>query len=167
MAYDNKRLKTLKWLQDIASKKRKYQSGYRYETMKDNIFIRFGRFYATDSYILARVDYPENEHDGDECWQTVKHFTTADGKLMETFEFENVDRHMQNDFFERVVPYPKDYANWQDAPAFDASLFEIAIKGFKINDIPMSFAFTPEKCVISGHNKDVSILVVIMGTKRR
>lgn len=163
MANDSKKLRTMKWLQKISSSKNNR------EFLK-YVFAHLGKFFATDTYILACVEYPEHNGAGFDQWDTIERFTDDSGYLLQDFEYVKcVGKPL--DWLERLeslFPHPRDYAHtWDEQPSIDSKKLALAMKGFEINDIPMHMAFTPEKLVISGHNKDVSISVVMMGIVRR
>lgn len=166
MAYDSKKLKTLKWLEKLCSEKRRYNKfGNSVRLME--IFARFGRLYATDSIICACVEYPENVRAGEFDWQILSEFTDEKGYLLPILTFEDMEKPFTaNDFFEKYFPAPRDYAKWDDTAPVNPDVLMFALKPFKINGINPYFAFTPNKIVLSGHNRDVSMKVCMMCTSK-
>lgn len=166
MAHDMKKLKTLKWLEKLSSKRitglDEPMNPYR-----QNVFARFGRFYATNGYILADVEYPEHTHDADDEWQAIAHYQDDKGYLLPTVEYfkpEICDR-MRDRVFEDM--FIKSIAlDWDSSQAFNPALIAECMQPFKINGICPSMAMLGDRLEFAGHNKDVSIKVLMIGVRK-
>lgn len=166
MAHDMKKLKTLKWLEKLSSKRitglREPMNPYRY-----NVFARFGRFYATNGYILAYVEYPEHIRAGEDEWEAIAHYQDDKGYLLPEIEYykpEICDR-MRDRIFEDV--FIKSIAlNWDSSQAFNPALIAECMQPFKINGICPSMAMLGERLEFAGHNKDISIKALVIGVRK-
>ena len=166
MAHDMKKLKTLKWLEKLSSKRigglNEPMNPYRY-----NVFARFGRFYATNGYILACVEYPEHVHDADFEWKAIAHYQDDKGCLLPAIEYrkpEICDR-MRNSVFEDAFIKPIALI-WDSSQPFNPALISECMQPFKINGICPCVAMLGEKLEFSGHNNDVSIKVLMMEIRK-
>lgn len=164
MAHDMKKLKTLRWLEKLSSKRiaglNKLMNPY-----ERNVFARFGRFYATNGYILAYVEYPEHLHDADYEWLAVAHYQDDRQYLLPKIEYykpEICDR-MRDRVFDDMFIKPVSL-HWDSSQAFNPALIAECMQPFKINYISPSMAMMGEKLEFAGHNKDVSIKVLVMGS---
>lgn len=168
MAYNNKKLKTIKWLERLACGSRPYNRKYK-DWLHDNerlshIFARFGRMYATDSYVIAYVEYPEEIRAGENEWQVLESYTDERGYLLPILKWHDMEKPFaDNDFMQKHFPAPTEYCYWEHVPKFDPAILEFGLKPFKINGIKPYMCFTSQKLILSGHNRDVSIMVVMMG----
>lgn len=165
MAFDTKQLRTCKELVKLSKAPRYIAKGaHSYAHFAEGkIFVRFGCFYATNSYVLACVQWPEYEHAGDEEWMELSRFMDNDGKLTK-FEFEPCEKQRANDFFDkhfinRVID------NSESLP-FNARLMRDALMLFQINDIAPIMYNDGTRWELSGHNEDVSIKVILMGVRK-
>jgi hypothetical protein len=162
MAFDRKKLQTLKWLRKIATT---VPSGMKtpYNSYRDDIFVRFGRFYATNGYMVACASWDENFHDGYDEWLTVKRFEDEKGHLLETLEFAPYERYdLKNDAFERFFPVPSnkrkpDYF-YMPSPA----LVTLAMRGFALNDLYPTYQMTDTQVLYTAHNRDIELRVSCM-----
>lgn len=169
MAYDNKKLKTIKWLEKLACESRPYNRKHKQRFADGNarlahIFARFGRMYATDSYVIAYVEYPEEIRAGECEWQVLEKYTDERGYLLPILKWQDMEKPFaDNDFMQKHFPAPTEYCDWDHVPRFNPAILEFGLKPFKINGINPYMCFTSEKLILSGHNRDVSIMVVMMG----
>ena len=164
MAFDTKQLRTCKELMKL-SKAPRYiiKSAHSHARFAEGkIFVRFGRFYATNSYVLACVQWPEYEHAGDEEWMELSRFMDNDGKLVK-FEFEPCEKQCANDFFDKYFIEKLDYS---DNLPVNAHLLRDALMLFQINDIAPILYQDGTRWELSGHNKDISIKAIVMGTRK-
>lgn len=166
MAHDMKKLKTLKWLEKLASKR---ITGLKdpYNPYRFNVFARFGRFYATNGYILACVEYPEHAHDTDVSWFAIEHYQDDKGYLLPEIEYgkpeicDMMHDRVFEDMFIKSMPL-----HWDSLQAFNPALVAECMQPFKINGICPSMAMSGEKLEFSGHNKDVSVKVLVIGVRK-
>ena len=162
MAFDRKKLQTLKWLRKIATTT---PSGMKsaYNPYSGDIFVRFGLFYATNGYMVARVSWDENMHDGDDTWLTVKRFEDEKGHLLEALEYAPYERYnLKNDAFEKFFPSPSggckpDYFH-MPSPA----LVTLAMRGFALNDLYPTYQMTDTQVLYVAHNRDIELRVSCM-----
>ena len=154
MAFDTKRLKTFKWLDDLAKKSRYYRM--------QNILARFGSLYATNDIVLAKVDYPEFEHMGDFEWLQIVHYLDDDGNLLEAPTAKRLDdQFSDNRIFDHF--FDDEFAALEYS--IDPKVLKTGLKGFEINRINPVIYTSQNKVYLMGHNKDVSIRVCMMGTR--
>lgn len=163
MAFDSKRLKTFRWMERLSSwNPPKLKEGYN--PYRGLILARFGRLYVTNSYILARVDYPEFAHLGDDEWLAIASYETSNGRLHElpTTYTPPVCQKMRDRVFEDffIAPTALHYDCCQE---FNPVLVAECMKPFQVNDITPTFGFQDYKLQFDGHNEDVSISVVMYG----
>lgn len=154
MSFDTKRLRTFKWLQSIADKGRGNRTS--------NIIVYCGHLYATDNYMLAQIDYPEFEHLSDWEWSKVTRYFDDEGKLLLMPEIEPLERQFENnDFFDSLFIRECARFDLRINPKF----LKNALKPFEINGV-LPNVYTDETCImLAGHNRDISIRVVLMGVK--
>lgn len=161
MAFDTKQLKTFDWLQKLGMKK---VPGLKsaYNPYESYIFVRFGRFYATNGYILASMEWPEYEHAGDEGWCVIDDYKDGKGRLLSPVTFSNPricglmrDREFEDQFIRLW--------DTQDAGPYNPRLVSECMKPFIINNIMPYIVIGANKLEFTGHDKDVSIRVVMMG----
>ena len=165
MAFDSKRLRTFKLLESISNS----QSSY----CKNNfprfpqIMVRDGQFYATNEIVLAKVEYPEFEHLSDYVWSNVKNYTGEDGLLLQIPEIEEREKQfLNNNIFDQFLNLLEDrYVHANEKP-IDCKVLEHGLKGFKINGISPLVYTAYDRIILCGHNKDVSMRVMMMGKSR-
>ena len=150
MAYDSRQLKTFKWLESIAK-----ESTFP-------IMVYCGSLYATDRYILAKVDYPEFFHLSDWEWSRVTDYFDDDGFLLEEPKIEPMPRQFTNNriFDDMFI----DKLSIFDC-RFNPKFMRKALKVFEINRINPNLYTSGEKVELAGHNNDVSIKVMFMGMR--
>lgn len=162
MTFDKKRQRTFKELVKLTKTPRYMKSSYN--PLGEHVFARFGRFYATNAYILVRVDYPEFEHVADDEWMVLERFEDANGNLLETPELVPAEKQFKRDMFEQF--FIDDMCAPNQNPRVDARLFMDALNVFKINGLAPN-VFSDGSCYeLSAHNKEVSINAVVMGLRR-
>lgn len=163
MAFDDKRFKMFKWLFNIASRK---PTGFKegYNPYKGNVLCRFGKLYATNVYILAEVQYPEFEHVGDDMWMQVD-CHAVNGKHLEKPVFAEAEKHPKNDrlFSDMFIGNSAMY--YDSVQPFNPRLIAECMKPFTINGISPVIVMDGAKLEFIGHNKDVSIKVMMMGER--
>ena len=157
MAFDTKQLRTCKELVKL-SKMPKWLG--RYNRFENRIFVRFGQFYVTNEYVLARVEWDEYAHAGDDEWQELTRFMDDDGKLI-PFEFEPCEKQWSNDYFSRMFIKKLDNEQF----GIDPRLLKGVLNLFNINGINPVIVSGEGKYELSGHNKDVSIKALVMGAR--
>lgn len=155
MAFDKKQLRTCKQLLTISKPIKGLHSNAIFE---NTIFVRFGRFYVTNNYVLASVEWSEYEHAGDDEWCTLSRFED-NGKLIR-FEFETCEHQRANDFFDKHFMTRVDYT--EDLPV-NPKIFASALKLFEINDLTPIMVHDGARWELSAHNRDVSIKAIVMG----
>ena len=151
MAYDNKRLKTFKWLESV-------QKDYHFPLM-----IYSGSIYAANEIMIAKVDYPEFYHLSDFEWCEITHYTDDDGYLLKMPEIEVMKRQFHNNryFDDMFCQY------WHRLEcALDPKYMRKALKPFEINNIHPNMVVNTDRIELSGHNHDVSIRVMFMGVNK-
>lgn len=150
MAYDSRQLKTFKWLESIAK-----ESTYP-------IMVYCGSIYATDRYMLARVNYPEFYHLSDWEWSRVSRYFDDEGYLLREPEIEPMARQFTNNrIFDDMFINKLSLFDCK----FDPKYMRKALKVFEINRINPNLYTTGEKVELAGHNNDVSIKVMFMGMR--
>lgn len=159
MAFDSKQLRTCKQLMKLTKPIRGLKSS---ASLVDKIFVRFGRFYVTNSYVVVSVNWKEYEHAGDEEWLILSRFMDNDGKLI-PFEFEPCEMQRANDFFERHFLKHVDFSEYLPV---NPKLLSSVLKVFEINELTPVMVQDGAKWELSAHNKDVSIKAIVMGIRR-
>lgn len=162
MASDRKKLQTLKWLRKIATT---VPSGMKtpYNPYRDDIFVRFGRFYATNGYLVACASWDENMHDGDDEWLTVRAFEDEKGHLLEALEFMPYERYgLKNDAFERFFPAPMAGCRQDHFSMPSPALVTLAMRGFALNDLYPAYQMTDTQVLYTAHNRDIELRVSCM-----
>lgn len=160
MSYDTKRLKTFKWLEDLALGHAVYAKG---ATGLDGIHVFSGNIYASNGIVLAKVNYPEFEHLSDDVWSTVEGYTDSKGYLLETpilvekAKQPKNNRWLDDMFLNRI--YPEEFL-------FNPRVMEDALKSFKIYGINPILAVGNGKAELAGHSKEISIRVLMMGVRK-
>lgn len=166
MAFDTKRLKTCKWLEKIATSKAKVITRKPTYNTFNRVYTIYGNLYATNGYILAKVEYPEFAHISDEGWMQVESWFDEDGNLAQLPNLVEVQREnpmrerLFDDFFAKDVHY-------EQATKWDPLLIAEAVQPFKVNGITPNMYFNVDRVEFAGHNGDVSIQVLVMGMVRR
>lgn len=162
MAFDRKKLQTLKWLHKIATT---IPSGMKtvYNPYRGDIFVRFGRFYATNGYMVACASWDENLYDGGDEWLAVKRFEDEKGHLLETLEFAPYERYnLKNDAFEKFFPSPSDGCKPDYFHMPSPVLVTLAMKGFALNDLYPTYHMTDTQVLYTAHNHDIELRVACM-----
>lgn len=162
MAFDRKKLQTLKWLRKIATT---MPSGMKsvYNPYRDDIFVRFGRFYATNGYMVACASWDENFHDGDDTWLTVKRFEDEKGHLLETLEYAPYERYdLKNDAFEKFFPAPTAGRRQDHFHMPSPVLVTLAMRAFALNDLYPTYQMTDTQVLYAAHNRDIELRVACM-----
>lgn len=164
MAFDTKRLKAFKWLDKIATKQQRNVNALSTYNPYHNIYIRFGRLYATNGFILAEVEYPEFAHDGDDCWKVVAAYVDGTGKHLEQILYTETEqtKRMRDRLFTDMFPKQLHYDQCQP---FNPYLLAECMYLFKLYDINPIISLNGAWVMFSGHNKDVSIRVLTLGVK--
>ena len=160
MAFDTKQLRTCKELMKL-SKTPKYMKSSM-NPMGNNICVRFGQFYVTNSFSLVCVEWDEYQHAGDDEWKVLSRFMDNDGKLI-PFEFETAEKQWANDIFSRMFIEKVDYSNTLQV---NAHLLCDVLKVFVINDLKPIIVQDGSRYELSAHDKDVSIRAIVMGLRR-
>lgn len=158
MAFDKRRQRTFKELERLTKQPRYMKSSYN---PYDGIFVRFGRFYATNGYIMVYCEWPELLHCGKDEWLEVACYDDDEGNHMQIPGFMPVERNLQNDAFERFYWMQNDF----DPFTFNPRLMKDAMKIFEINGINPIWSCNNHQFGFSGHNDDVSINMVMVGCK--
>ena len=165
MTFDTKRLKTCKWLEKIATSKARIMSRKPAFNTFNRVYTIYGRLYATNNYILAEISYPEFEHISDEGWLQVESWFEESGnlaplpKLIEVQRENPMRERLFSDMFANTIHY-------EQSCKWDPYLIAEAMQPFKINDIAPNMYFNNEKLCLAGHNKDVSIRVLLVARER-
>ena len=154
MAFDTKRLKTFKWLDDLAKNSR--------HSRMQNVLARFGSLYATNDIVLAKINYPEFEHIGDFEWLQIVHYLDADGNLLEAPTAKRLDDQFKDD---RFLDHFFDDKFAALEYSIDPKVLKTGLKVFEINRINPVIYTSQDKLFLMGHNKDVSIRVCMMGAR--
>lgn len=166
MAFDDKRLKMMKWLEHIAKENVGYaKSVYRSFT---DILTIYGSLYATNGIILAEIQYPEFEHisDNDFFMYVTRYSEYKDGAwyLLEYPELAEYERELRPRIFTDMFP---DRNFYDEGFAFDTKVMKDALKPFEIYELNPYMCIDGYKCELAAHNKEVSMRVLLMGVKRR
>jgi hypothetical protein len=149
MAFDNRRLRSFKWLEDLANKRGKFP-----------IMVYCDSIYATDEIILAKVDYPEFVGLTDYEWCKVVSYIDNDGFLKNMPDLELMERQFRsNSIFNDMFIKKQERFDIR----FDPKVFKRALKIFEINKIMPSLSTDNSRIELTGHNNDVSIRVLMMG----
>lgn len=160
MSYDTKRLKIFKWLEDLANGRAAYSKG---AIGLKEILVYSGSIYSSNGIVLGKVNYPEFEHLSDWVWSTVEKYTDSNGYLLETPILIEKDRQPKNDRWldDMFVGhlYPEEFC-------FNPRVMRDALKPFEIYNINPLFARGNGKAELMGHNKEVSIRVLMMGVRK-
>lgn len=160
MAFDMKQLRTCKELMKL-SKIPKYMKS-SYNPMGENIYVRFGQFYVTNSFSLVCVEWDEYQHAGDDEWKVLSRFMDNGGKLI-PFEFETAEKQRANDIFSRMFMEKVDFS--EPLPV-NPHLLRDVLKVFEINGLAPIMAQDDSKWELAAHNDDVSIKAIVMGIRR-
>lgn len=163
MAFYDKRLKMMKWLEHIAKDNVRYAK-YVYRSFTDILTI-YGRLYATNGIILAEIQYPEFEHISDnDRFMYVTRYKDDEGYLLEYPELAEYQREMRPRIFTDMFP---DKYFYDEGFAFDTNVMKDALKPFEIYKLNPYMCIDGDKCELAAHNKEVSMRVLFMGVKRR
>lgn len=163
MAFDDKRLKMMKWLEHIAKNNVSYAKGC-YRSFNDILTI-YGRMYATNGIIIAEIQYPEFEHiSDDDRFMYVTRYKDDTGFLLETPELAEYPRELRPRIFTDMFP---DRHFYDEGFAFDTKVMKDALKPFEIYKLSPNMCIDGDRCEFSAHDKEVSMRVLFMGVKRR
>ena len=160
MAFNMKQLRTCKELMKLSKIPRYMKSSYN--PMGERIYVRFGQFYVTNSYVIVCVEWDEYQHAGDDEWKVLSRFMDNAGKLI-PFEFEASEMQRANDIFSRMFIKKVDYSN--QLPV-NAHLLRDVLKVFEINDLTPIIVQDGSRYELSAHNNEVSIKALVMGLRR-
>ena len=160
MAFDTKQLKTCKELMKLSKTPRYIKSSMN--PMGNNIYVRFGQFYVTNSFSLVCVEWDEYQHAGDDEWKVLSRFMDNDGKLI-PFEFETAEKQRANDIFSRMFMEKVDFS--EPLPV-NPHLLRDVLKVFEINGLAPIMAQDDSKWELAAHNDDVSIKAIVIGLRR-
>lgn len=166
MAYDKKMLRTCKCLEKLCKPPKYITGGNKALEIEclQNVFVRFGRFYATNQYSLVSVNWPEYEHVGDECWMTLCQYTDDDGNLLIPFICVEMEKPFtDNGIFEKQFVERCDYSKYLP---FNPRLMRDVLEIFQVNGLSPIIVQDDSRYELSAHNKDVSINAIVMGEKR-
>ena len=163
MAYDDKRLKTFKWLEHIAKDNVSYAKGC-YCSFTEILTI-YGRLYATNGIVLAEIQYPEFEHLSDnDCFMYVTRYKDEAGYLLKYPELAEYPSEMRPRIFTDMFP---DKHFYDSGFKFDTKVMKDALKPFEIYKLSPNMCIDGDRCEFSAHNNnDVSMRVVFMGIRR-
>ena len=161
MAYDDKQLKTFKWLQDLANNRHAYAKDFINST--PYIYVYCESIYATDSVILADISYNYPQVYTNYEWGKIEQFTDAGGFLLEEpvvtiLERQFNDHRFFSKFFDTECSYPD--------CSFDTRVVKQALKVVEINKISPVICSVDKGLCFMGHNHDISIRVLAMGEGR-
>lgn len=158
MAFDDKRLKTMQWLNRLSCKKIAGLPA-SYNPYSGKIIAQYGRLYSTNGYILAAIEYAEFEHIADYGYMEVDTFE-KDGKLLELPILKEIDKQPSKGIFENMFI---DRVEYNQSNTFNPYLIAECMQPFKINDISPIIIHDDMRIEFVGHNNDVSIKVIMMG----
>ena len=160
MSYDTKRLKMFKWLEDLALSRAVYAKGV---TGLDGIHVFSGNIYASNGIVLAKVNYPEFEDLSEDVWSTVECYADSKGYLLfEPLVVEKAKQPKNNRWLDEMFlnsVYPEEFP-------FNPRVMKDALKPFEIHGINPILAVGNGKAELAGHNREVSIRVLMMGVRR-
>lgn len=160
MAYDTKRLKTFKWLEKLANNSARY-SKHAFNSIT-HILACYGCLYATNGIVLAEVVYPEFAHIADYGFMRVERFCDSSGFLLEFPELAEPIRNYRSGMFTVMMNGDISY----DAPfKVNPAVMTDALYLFKLYDIPVYQYMMGEMCMLSGHSKEISLRVLMMGMR--
>lgn len=166
MAFDTKQLKMFKWLEKVTKQPRYIKSAYN---SYRRVYIRFGRLYATNGYILASVDYPEFEHVGDLSWYVVDKYTDDEGKHIngegELFAYDETAANMRDRVFEDMF-ISNCSLHFDQCQPFNSALLVDALYPFKLYGLSPVIYMRDELLEFSAHNSEVSIKVLVIGERK-
>lgn len=162
MAFDTKQLKTCKALWKIATAYDRYYT--RSDRLK-GIFVRFGRFYATNAFCLVYVEWPEYQHEGDDEWMTLSpHGFLDENNHLKKFELKPMENAFKtNDVFE--VAFIQNY-NETDSCPVDPRLLKLVLDVFEVNGLSPIIYCDGTRYELSAHDKDISVKALVMGKRR-
>lgn len=164
MAFNKRQLQTCKQLERLLKVPQGVERSWRFHSGRlKNIFVRFGRFYATNVYSLVGVEWNEYQHVGDDDWQVLKRYADDDGYLI-PFEFEPMENPFVNDDI-----FEKQFINRievNETLEVNPTLLINVLKVFKINDLTPIILHDDSRYELSAHNNDISIRAIVMGMRR-
>lgn len=159
MAYGTNQLKAFKYLQKIAEGRQRYAKNAH--CLYKDIYTIYGSLYATNGIVLAQVDYPEFEHISDDGWKVVESFTDEKGYLrISPVLSVNRPRPMRDDIFSDMFIKRN---HFESGFAIDPKVLKDGLYLFDIYKMNPSIAIDGHKLELSGHDREVSIRVLMMG----
>lgn len=162
MAFNDKRLKTFKWLEHIAKDNVSYHKS-SYRPFADILTI-YGRLYATNGIVLAEIQYPEFEHISDnEYFMYITRYKDDDGYLLEWPEIAEYENKLRPQIFTDMFP---DKHFYDSGFKFDTKVMKDALKPFEIYKLSPYMCIDGDRCMFSAHNKEVSMRVLFKGLRR-
>lgn len=162
MAFNDKRLKTFKWLEHIAKGNVSYAKGC-YRSFTDILTI-YGRLYATNGVVLAEIQYPEFEHISDnDCFMYVTRYKDDVGYLLEYPELAEYESKLRSRIFTDMFP---DKHFYDSGFKFDTKVMKDALKPFEIYKLSPNMCIDGDRCEFSAHDNEVSMRVLFMGLRR-
>ena len=160
MTYDTKRLKTFKWLEKLAKNSARYSKG-AFNSIP-YILTCYGRLYATNGIVLAEVEYPEFKHISDNGFMKVEHYCNENGFLLEFPELVEPERNyrdgMFRDMFNGDIVYEPPFK-------VNPAVMTDSLYLFKLYDIPAYQYMMGNMCMLSGHNDEISLQMLLMGMR--
>lgn len=160
MAYDTKRLKTFKWLEKLANNSARYSKG-AYNSIS-SILACYGRFYATNGIILAEVGvYGVRSYRRLRFHARLK-ICDSNGFLLEFPELAEPIRNYRSGMFTDIMNGDISY----EAPfKVNPAVMTDALYPFKLYDIPAYQYMMGDMCMLSGHDNDISLRVLLAGMR--
>lgn len=159
MVFDKKRLQTMKVLDRIA-KCSKHSS-------LEKIMMRNGCMYATDTYVLIEVVYPEFLNDGSlydsYTWYWVERFMDDSGLLLEKpILTVCIPQFKNDDIFSSHLTFGRSEIFVQK---LNLKLLKPVLRVFEINDLKPYIETEENKIYFHASNDDVCIRACIMGCR--
>ena len=113
------------------------------------------------------VEYPEFARFGDDEWLQLVKFEDLDTKMiLETPEFEAVERSMPKEIFERHFIEPANgIPEIKNGLKVDPQSLRTVLEVFQINELKPMMYTDEIRWDLSAHNHDVSIKAIVMGAK--
>lgn len=158
MAFDSKRFRMFKWLDKVANTQ-------GHVMPYNHIYTIYGSLYATSGIILARIDYPEFEHIHDDgIWRVVLEYQDENGKHLDYPMFGPAVPQMRSRIFDDQFIGPE--LQYICTQAYDAKYIAECMYPFKLYGIHPTIAHDGPKLEFTGHNREVSMKVLMMGVTR-
>ena len=161
---DKKQLQTFKWLDSLSSRLPKGLKAC-HNPYHDHIMVRYGRFYATNGYVIACAEWDDKRylHLAALNWETVSRFMDDVGRPLDMPETVKhwFAHEPLSDALESYFPEPKS-AKQPNPIVCTPSVFTQALRGFDINGLCPSVCFTDTMALFTGHNREISLRVACM-----